>query len=157
MARQLKLPVMLPSWVESTWEAGLDGHVTSATGDDIITIHRCPPLRGHTVTVTGLDERARQRVKELCAENGGTYSGELTKDICTHLLVGNKQSELLHAHVHNYNCGVETFMDARSLAVCIQAFIILFVHACARRNMTRRFVFKIQAKGSQFAVSPYHS
>ena len=103
MARQLKLPVMLPSWVESTWEAGLDGHVTSATGDDIITSHRCPPLRGHTVTVTGLDERARQKVKELCAENGGTYSGELTKDICTHLLVGNKQSELmLYAHVYNY-------------------------------------------------------
>ena len=104
VARQLKLPVMLPSWVESTWEAGLDGHVTSATGDDIITTHRCPPLRGHTVTVTGLDERARQRVKELCSENGGTYSGELTKDICTHLLVGNKQSELiLYAHVYNYN------------------------------------------------------
>ena len=95
VARQLKLPVMLPSWVESTWEAGLGSHVTSATSDDVITTHLCPPLKGHTITVTGLDERARQRVKELCAENGGTYSGELTKDICTHLLVGNKQSKLI--------------------------------------------------------------
>ena len=93
VARQLKLPVMLPSWVESTWEAGLTSHVISATSDDIITTHRCPPFKGHTITVTGLDERARQRVKDLCVENGGTYSGELTKDICTHLLVGNKQSE----------------------------------------------------------------
>ena len=93
MARQFKLPVMLPSWVESTWEVGLTSHITSATSDEIITAHRCPPLKGYTITVTGLDEKARQRVKELYAENGGTYSGELTKDICTHLLVGIKQSE----------------------------------------------------------------
>ena len=110
MACQLKLPVMLPSWVESTWEAGLDGHVTSATDNDIITTHRCPPLKGHTITVTGLDERARQRVKELCAENGGTYSGELTKDICTHLLVGNKESEFIiyiyDVRAHAHNCGI---------------------------------------------------
>ena len=98
VARQLKLPVMLPSWVESTWEAGLINRVTSATSDDIIATHRCPPLKGHTITVTGLDERARQGVKELCAKNGGTYSGELTKDICTHLLVGNKQSEFIYVH-----------------------------------------------------------
>ena len=101
MARQLKLPVMLPSWVESTLEAGLTSHVTSATRDDITAAHHCPPLKGHTITVTGLDKRARQRVKELCAENGGTYSGELTKDICTHLLVGNKQSKFVHVH----SCG----------------------------------------------------
>ena len=84
---------MLPSWVESTWEAALTSHVISATDDDIVSLHRCPPFRGHTITVTGLDEKSRQRVKDLCDENGGTYSGELTKDICTHLLVGSKQSE----------------------------------------------------------------
>lgn len=93
VARRLKLPVMLPSWVESTWEEGLSGHVTSATGDDVISAHRCPPFRGLTITVTGLDEKTRLNVKELCVKNGGTYSGELTKDICTHLLVGNKQSK----------------------------------------------------------------
>ena len=94
VARRLKLPVMLPSWVESTWEAGLTtSHMISATDDDIIVAHRCPPFKGHTITVTGLDEKQRLSVKELCAQNGGSYSGELTKDVCTHLLVGNKQSE----------------------------------------------------------------
>ena len=93
VAHELKIPVMLPSWVESVWEAGLSNHMISATGDDIISAHRCPPLRGHTITVTGLDEKSRQGVKDQCVENGGTYSGELTKDVCTHLLVGNKQSE----------------------------------------------------------------
>lgn len=96
VARNLKLPVMLPSWVESTWEEGLADHIISATKDDIILTHRCPPFRGQTITVTGLDEKARLNVKELCVKNGGTYSGELTKDICTHLLVGNKQSELMN-------------------------------------------------------------
>lgn len=96
VARKLKLPVMLPSWVESTWEEGLTDHVISATKDDIISTHRCPPFRGQTITVTGLDEKARLNVKELCEENGGIYSGELTKDICTHLLVGSKQSKLVN-------------------------------------------------------------
>ena len=93
VARKLKLPVLLPSWVESTWEAGLTNHMISATSDDIILAHHCSPFRGHTITVTGLDEKNRQSVKDLCVKNGGTYSGELTKDVCSHLLVGNKQSE----------------------------------------------------------------
>ena len=93
VARRLKLPVMLPSWVESTWEVGLTSHMISATSDDIMTAHRCPPFKGHIITVTGLDEKNRQSVKDLCGKNGGTYSGELTKDVCTHLLVGNKQSK----------------------------------------------------------------
>lgn len=64
-----------------------------------LTSHRCPPLTGCTITVTGLDEHERSKVKELCKSAGGTYTGELTKDICTHLLVGNKSSKRL-----NHSC-----------------------------------------------------
>ena len=52
--------------------------------------HCCLPFTGCTIAVTGLNEKARGRVKQLCLENGGSYSGELTKDVCTHLLVGSK-------------------------------------------------------------------
>ena len=43
--------------------------------------------------MTGLDEKTRTRVAKLSQDNGGIYSGELTKDVCTHLLVGNTNSE----------------------------------------------------------------
>ena len=56
--------------------------------------HSCPPFTGCTVTVTGLEERERRKVRELVERNGGVYSGELTKDVCTHLLVGSTTSML---------------------------------------------------------------
>lgn len=55
--------------------------------------NKCLPFTGCTITVTGLDEGVRQRVKEACQANGGHYSGALTKGVCTHLLVGSKTSK----------------------------------------------------------------
>ncbi len=99
VARKLCLPVLLPSWVESSWEAGLGlssaAAMRSATDPAVLSQHCCPPFTGCVVTVTGLDEGVRQRVKETCQAKGGKYSGELTKGVCTHLLVGSKSSELL--------------------------------------------------------------
>ncbi|XP_064393637.1 DNA topoisomerase 2-binding protein 1-A-like isoform X3 [Halichondria panicea] len=91
VARKLRLPVLLPSWVESCWGDGLK-QVIYATDPTTFPPHQAPPFTGITITVTGLDEKARSKVKNTCSENGGKYSGELTKDVCTHLLVGNKSS-----------------------------------------------------------------
>ena len=91
VARELRLPVLLPSWVEFCWEEGLSHRSVSAA--DVMSQHLCLPFTGCVITVTGLEEGARQRVKELTEKNGGKYSGELTKGICTHLLVGSKTSE----------------------------------------------------------------
>lgn len=95
VARQSHLPVLLPSWVESCWEESLNGGVVSATDEAVLSKHRCLPFTGCTISVTGLDEGTRGRVKEACQENGGRYLGELTKDVCTHLIVGSKTSERL--------------------------------------------------------------
>ena len=54
--------------------------------------HGCLPFTGCTVTVTGLEERERRKVRQAVEANGGVYSGELTKDVCTHLLVGSTTS-----------------------------------------------------------------
>jgi topoisomerase (DNA) II binding protein 1 len=91
VARDLGMPVMLPSWVDHCWTAGLDSHI-SALDPDILKAHRCPPFTGCTVTVTGLEERERRKVRQAVEANGGVYSGELTKDVCTHLLVGSTTS-----------------------------------------------------------------
>lgn len=95
VARKLRLPVLLPSWVESCWEEGLGGSAAarSATDPAFLSRHGCPPFTGLVITVTGLDENVRQRVKEACQAKGGNYSGELTKGVCTHLLVGSKTSK----------------------------------------------------------------
>lgn len=137
------MPILLPSWVESCWEEGLQ-KVVYATDPEMVSpvyhrsetsltqflflllsfflgtsstplllfsfppspllfspssllpqlsLHHCPPFSGCTISVTGLDEKTRMRVSKLTEEHGGTYSGELTKDVCTHLLVGNTSSE----------------------------------------------------------------
>ena len=146
VARELKLPVLLPSWVEACWEEGFSEvvfgkddakvrggnsqphtshihfnthslthpstHTHSHTHIPLhthtptplhtptqLSAHRCLPFTGCTITVTGIDEKTRRRVSDLCQQNGGTYSGELTKDICTHLIVGNKSSE--HAYTRS--------------------------------------------------------
>lgn len=93
VACELRLPVLLPSWVESCWEACLLGNLVSATDQAVLDQHLCRPFTGCTITVTGLDEGSRSRVKEGCQKNGGNYSGELTKGVCTHLLVGSKTSK----------------------------------------------------------------
>ena len=54
--------------------------------------HRCLSFTGCTVTVTGLEEKERRRVKQVVEDNGGVYSGELTKDVCTHLIVASTTS-----------------------------------------------------------------
>lgn len=91
VARKLHLPVLLPSWVEFCWEEGLACRSVSAIA--IVSQYLCLPFTGCTITVTGLEEGSRQRVKEACQSNGGNYSGELTKGVCTHLLVGSRTSE----------------------------------------------------------------
>ena len=58
-----------------------------------VKAHKCPPLTGCTVAVTGLEETERRKARELVKTNGGAYSGELTKDICTHLLVASTNSK----------------------------------------------------------------
>ena len=95
VARRLNLPILLPSWVEQSWDHTLSSSHLAATEKSILGRHLCLPFTGCTVSVTGLDETARKRVKATCEENGGHYSGELTKGVCTHLLVGSKTSELV--------------------------------------------------------------
>lgn len=92
VACKLRLHVLLPSWVEFCWEESLNGLV-SATDEAVLSKHLCLPFTGCTVTVTGLEEGTRTRVKEACQKNGGNYSGELTKGVCTHLIVGSKTSK----------------------------------------------------------------
>lgn len=77
--------IMLPDWVYAVWEEAKDRHVLAT--DKEFDQYRCPIFKGCTISVTGLDAATRQDVKQQCNTNGGTYSGELNMNTCTHLLV----------------------------------------------------------------------
>ncbi len=49
--------------------------------------YKCPVLKGCTVCVTGLSTVERKEVQRLCEQNGGTYTGQLKMNECTHLVV----------------------------------------------------------------------
>lgn len=73
--------------------------------------------------MTGLDEKTRARVAKLSQENGGIYSGELTKDVCTHLLVGNTNSECVQGLSFS-GCGKVLLLHAVSISSDV-------VHTCS--------------------------
>lgn len=105
VARRLGLPVLRPSWVHKSWDVTISSSLM-ATETSVLDQHLCLPFTGCTIAVTGLDEGARKRVKESCQKSGGHYSGELTKGVCTHLLVGSKSSKSV--------CGVSCIRDQGS-------------------------------------------
>lgn len=49
--------------------------------------YQCPVLKGCTVCVTGLSTVERKEVQRLCELHGGSYTGQLKMNECTHLIV----------------------------------------------------------------------
>uniref|UniRef100_UPI00358F4402 DNA topoisomerase 2-binding protein 1 isoform X2 n=1 Tax=Myxine glutinosa TaxID=7769 RepID=UPI00358F4402 len=84
VATNLKIPVMLPSWVTACWEASQSRVVCST--NDSLGQYACPPLKGCVICVTGLLSEERNEVRKIATDNGGIYSGELRMNECTHLI-----------------------------------------------------------------------
>lgn len=91
VACSLGKPVMLPEWVFTVWEEGMTKHVFAT--DKQFDKYNCPIFKGCTICVTGLGGPTRQEIKRLCDSNGGVYSGELSMNTCTHLLVNMPKGE----------------------------------------------------------------
>ncbi|XP_067234177.1 DNA topoisomerase 2-binding protein 1 isoform X2 [Chanodichthys erythropterus] len=85
VAASLRKPILLPSWVKACWEKSQDSvfHHSELNTED----YRCPVLKGCTVCVTGLSTVERKEVQRLCDQNGGSYTGQLKMNECTHLIV----------------------------------------------------------------------
>ncbi|ESO92053.1 hypothetical protein LOTGIDRAFT_233309 [Lottia gigantea] len=84
VAASLKKDIMSPEWVQAVWEKSRYRHVHAS--DDIFSKYRCPVFKGFNVTVSGLTQSLRLEVKHLIESEGGKFSGEMTKDSCTHLV-----------------------------------------------------------------------
>ncbi|XP_057679751.1 DNA topoisomerase 2-binding protein 1 [Corythoichthys intestinalis] len=85
VAASLGKPILLPSWVKTCWEKSQNSlfRYTELPMED----HQCPILLGCTVCVTGLSSTERKEVQRLCEQHGGSYTGQLKMNECTHLIV----------------------------------------------------------------------
>ena len=81
-----KVPVLLPSWVYSSWEKSKFDHII-ASDEKEMKDHYTSIFQGCTICVTGINVTKREDIKMLVKKHGGTYSGELNMKTCTHLLV----------------------------------------------------------------------
>lgn len=84
-------PILLPQWVYSCWDLGHDKHICAT--DEQFMEYKCPIFKGVTLCVTGIDAGKRKEIKTLITQHGGTYSGELNMNTCTHLLVDTPKGE----------------------------------------------------------------
>ena len=67
--------------------------------------HQCPPLSGCVITSTGFSIEERSRIQSLVTQNGAQYTGQLAKDKCTHLIVGNKNCKSI-LNIKYINCNL---------------------------------------------------
>lgn len=81
-AVKLGIPIMSTGWIKRCWEES-QSRIISALDDEFAGM-KCPAFKGCCICVTGIENR--QHLKQIIEENGGTYSGELIMDRCSHLV-----------------------------------------------------------------------
>ena len=113
-------PILLPQWVYKCWELCHDKHICAT--DEEFMEYLCPTFKGITLCVTGIDAEKRKEIKKLVALHGGTYSGELNMNTCTHLLVDTPRGEKYEfARRWNLHCVcTQWFFDSIQSGVCLE-------------------------------------
>lgn len=113
------MPILLPEWVYTCWDMCHDRHIC-ATDDEFMEF-KCPIFKGITLCVTGIDAEKRKEIKHLVTFHGGTYSGELNMNTCTHLLVETPRGEKYeYARKWNLHCvSTQWFFDSVEDGFCL--------------------------------------
>lgn len=113
-------PILLPQWVYKCWELCRDKHICAT--DEEFMEYLCPIFKGITLCVTGIDAEKRKEIKKLVAQHGGTYSGELNMNTCTHLLVDTPRGEKYEfARRWNLHCVcTQWFYDSIQTGFCLE-------------------------------------
>lgn len=120
VACSINKPILIPEWIYTCWDMCRERHVC-ATDEEFITEFKCPTFKGITLCVTGIKEDKRKEIKELVALHGGTYSGELNMNTCTHLLVDTPTGQKYEfARRWNLHCvSTQWFFDSIQSGVCL--------------------------------------
>lgn len=104
VAHDLKIPILLPSWVEEAWRIS-QSKPLNALEPEFMATHRCPVFKGCSLCVTGIDANVRKEIQRLTEENGGQYGGELNMETTTHLVAEKAAGEKYkHARLWGIPC-----------------------------------------------------
>ena len=119
VACNLNQPILLPEWVYTCWDICHDRHICAT--DEEFKEYKCPIFKGITLCVTGIEADKRKEIKRLVALHGGTYSGELNMNTCTHLLVDTPKGEKYeYARRWNLHCvSSQWFYDSVESGFCL--------------------------------------
>uniref|UniRef100_A0A8C5P0F3 DNA topoisomerase 2-binding protein 1 n=1 Tax=Jaculus jaculus TaxID=51337 RepID=A0A8C5P0F3_JACJA len=119
VAANLKKPILLSSWVKTLWEKSQEKQITRYT-DINMEDFRCPVFLGCTICVTGLNGVLRKTVQELTVKHGGTYTGQLRMNECTHLIVQEPKGQKYEcAKRWNVHCvTMQWFTDSIEKGFC---------------------------------------
>ena len=92
------IPIVQESWVRSSWMAWKHRGGSSLTPDERngvplapINDHQIPPLRGQTLTVTGIPLEDRANIEQRIVQLGGAYLAQLKLHHTTLLLCGDSR------------------------------------------------------------------
>lgn len=90
------IQVMMPDWVRNVLI--LSGQKTVKATDSTFERFKCPLFYKFTISLSGFSERDRNTIKQYVEREGATYSPNLIKDQCTHLICKEpKGSKYEHA------------------------------------------------------------
>ncbi|CAF2068579.1 unnamed protein product [Rotaria magnacalcarata] len=90
------IQVMMPEWVPSAFT--LSGQKTVKGTDSTFDRFKCPLFYKFIISLSGFTEKDRNTLKQYVEREGATYSPNLIKDKCTHLICKEpKGSKFEHA------------------------------------------------------------
>ncbi|CAF0835593.1 unnamed protein product [Rotaria sordida] len=90
------IQVMMPEWIQNVLV--LSGQKTVKGTDSTFDRFKCPLFYKFIISLSGFAERDRNTIKQYVEREGATYSPNLIKDKCTHLICKEpKGSKFEHA------------------------------------------------------------
>lgn len=89
-----KIPAVSLEWIDSAWDTAQAHDIFFfATDDAFVETFKLPLFTNCVVSVSGYKPHERAEIKELVEANGGIFSGDLRRDVCTHLVTDATSGE----------------------------------------------------------------
>ena len=92
VAAEKGIPIVSPKWLNYCWEAGKNEQL-DGTAEAVVAQFRCPLFEGMKFCASGYNLQERNYVKDTVIAEGGTYSGEMKLQNCSHLIAKETNSE----------------------------------------------------------------
>ncbi|GMR53217.1 hypothetical protein PMAYCL1PPCAC_23412, partial [Pristionchus mayeri] len=91
---KLKLPVLREDWIIEAWKSVMEGlSDESVTSKTVYDNHRVPLFKDMVITISGLGKEDRADASKLIEMGQGTFSPEMSKTLCTHLITDRNSGD----------------------------------------------------------------